>query len=96
MCGKLNCQGVQCKQCISGYGPAALSDGISCANCSEHRHLWILNLLLQVSLLVTMFVIIMVLQIKGTASPWNIIITYSQLQGYNVIKEKSVNALDQN
>ena len=27
MCGKSNRQGTQCKQCISGYGPAALSDG---------------------------------------------------------------------
>ena len=27
MCGRLNRQGTQCKQCISGYGPAALSDG---------------------------------------------------------------------
>ena len=32
-----------------------------------------------------MFVIIMVLRIKGTASPWNIIITYSQLVVYALI-----------
>ena len=79
MCGKLNRQGTQCRQCISGYGPAALSDGVSCADCSKHRHLWILNLLLQLSCLTIMFIIIMVLQIKGTASPWNAIITYTQL-----------------
>ena len=79
MCGRLNRQGVQCKQCISGYGPAALSDGVSCADCSNHRHLWILNLLLQLLLLTVVFMIILFLQIRGTASPWNIIITYSQL-----------------
>ena len=79
MCGKLNHQEAQCKQCISGYGPAALSDGVSCADCSKHKHLWILNLLLQLLLLTIMLVVIMVLQIKGTASPWNILITYSQL-----------------
>ena len=79
MCGELNRQGAQCKQCISGYGPAALSDGISCADCSKHRYLWILNLLMQLLCLTILFVAIMVLQIKGTASPWNIIITYSQL-----------------
>ena len=78
-CGRLNRQGAQCMQCISGYGPAALSDGVSCASCSKHRHLWILNLLLQLLLLTVMFITILVLQIKGTASPWNIIITYSQL-----------------
>ena len=79
ICGRLNRQGAQCKQCISGYGPAALSDGVSCADCSKHRHMWILTLLLQLFCLTIMFMIIMVLQIKGTASPWNIIITYSQL-----------------
>ena len=79
MCGRLNRQGAHCKQCISGYGPAALSDGVSCADCSMHRHLWILNLLLQLLLLTIMLVCVMVLPIKCTASPWNIIITYSQL-----------------
>ena len=79
MCGRLNREGAHCKQCISGYGPAALSDGVSCADCSKHKHLWIVNLLLQLLCLTIMLVVIMVLQIKGTASPWNIIITYSQL-----------------
>ena len=79
MCGRLNRQGAQCKQCISGYGPAALSDGVSCADCSKYKHMWLLNLLLQLLLLTILFVVIMMLQIKGTASPWNIIITYSQL-----------------
>ena len=46
MCGKLNRQGTQCKECISGYGPLAFSDGISCADCSQYRYMWILNFLL--------------------------------------------------
>ena len=79
MCGRLNRQGTHCKQCISGYGPAALSNGIPCADCSKHKYMWSLNLLFQLLLLTAMFVVIMMLQIKGTASPWNIIITYSQL-----------------
>ena len=79
ICGKLNREGTQCKQCISGYGPAVLSDGVSCADCSKYGYMWLLNLLLQLVLLTILFVVIMVLQIKGTASPWNIIITYSQL-----------------
>ena len=79
MCGRLNRQGVHCKQCISGYGPASLSDGVSCADCSKHMHWWIFNLTLQLLCLTIVFVIIMVLRVKGTASPWNIIITYSQL-----------------
>ena len=65
--------------CISGYGPAALSDGVSCADCSKRKHFWILNLLIQILCLTIMFMVIMLLQIKGTASPWNIVITYSQL-----------------
>ena len=28
MCGNLKRQGARCKQCFSGYGPAALSDGV--------------------------------------------------------------------
>ena len=79
ICGRLNRRGAQCKQCISGYGPAALSDGVSCADCSKHKYFWIVNLLLQLLCLTIMFVVMMVLQIKGTASPWNIIISYSQL-----------------
>ena len=51
ICDRLNRQGAQC---ISGYGPAALSDGVSCADCSKHRHLWILNLLLQPLYLIIM------------------------------------------
>ena len=79
MCGKLNRQGTQCKECISGYGPAVFSDGISCADCSQHRYMWILNLLLQLLCVTIMFVVIMLLKIKGSSCPWNIIITYSQL-----------------
>ena len=79
MCSRLNRQGAQCKQCISGYGPAALSDGVSCADCSKRKYWWILNLSLQLLCLTILFVVVTVLQIKGTASPWNIIITYSQL-----------------
>ena len=67
ICGRLNRQGAQCKQCISGHGPAAMSDGVSCADCSTHKHFWILNLLVQLSCLTIMFLVIMVLQIKGTA-----------------------------
>ena len=78
-CGKINQEGTQCKQCFSGYGPAALSDGVSCADCSNHRHILLLHLILQLLFLTIMFVVIMVLQIKGNASPWNMIITYSQL-----------------
>lgn len=74
-----NRQGTQCKQCISGYGHAAFSDGVSCADCSKHRYMWILNLLLQLIFLTFLFLVITILQIKGTTCPLNIIITYSQL-----------------
>ena len=79
MCGKLNRQGAHCKQCIGGYGHSVLSDGVSCADCSKHNYMWLLNLLFQLLLLTLMFILIIVLRIKGTASPWNIVITYSQL-----------------
>ena len=65
--------------CIDGYGPAVFSDGISCADCSKHRHLWILSLLFQLTMVTPMCLAFIPLQIKGTSSPLNIIITYVQL-----------------
>ena len=78
-CRGLNREGVLCKKCISGYGPAAFSYGISCADCSKSKHMWILNLLLQLLLLSAMFVLIIIFKLKVTSCPLNIIITYSQL-----------------
>ena len=46
-CGDYNRQGSYCSQCIDGYGPAVFSDDATCADCSKHRHLWILNLVFQ-------------------------------------------------
>ena len=78
-CSSVNRMGTQCSQCIEGYGPAALSDNISCADCSKHRHMWILTILLQLAMLTVMYFLFTLLQVKGTSSPLNIILTYSQL-----------------
>ena len=59
-----------------GHGPAVFSDGFTCADCSEHRHLWVLNLLFQLTMVTILYIIIVVFQINGTASPLNILITY--------------------
>ena len=77
-------QGTQCRQCIDGYGPAAFSDGVTCADCSKYKHLWILNLLFQLTMVTLTYLAVILLQIKGTASPFNIIITYGQL-GLNAV-----------
>ena len=78
-CSGVHRVGTQCSQCIEGYGPAALSDNISCADCSKHRHMWILNIVLQLAMLTVMYFIFTLLQVKGTSSPLNILLTYSQL-----------------
>ena len=78
-CKKFNRQGRQCRECRDGYGPAAFSDGFSCADCSKHRHLWILHLFLQLTMVTLMYLVVILFQIKGTSSPLNVIITYSQL-----------------
>ena len=78
-CGGYNRKGAQCSQCIDGYGPAAFSDGVSCADCSKHKHLWILNLLFQLLMVTLMYIIFIPLQISAVASPHNIIIMYIQL-----------------
>ena len=79
ICKEYNRQGTRCRKCIDGYGPAIFSDGIVCANCAEHKHLWILNLLFQLGMVTAMYVSFILLQIKGASSPLNIIITYIQL-----------------
>ena len=78
-CGGLNREGTQCKHCKSGYGPAPFSDGITCADCSRDRHLWILTLLLQLLCLTLLSIIVITLKIKAASCPLNFIITYSQL-----------------
>ena len=78
-CSKFNRQGTRCRECRGGYGPAPFSDGFSCADCSKHPHLWILDLLLQLSMVTIMYLVVILLQIKGTSCPLNIIITYCQL-----------------
>ena len=78
-CDQYNRQGKQCAHCIDGFGPAAFSDGPECADCSKHRNLWMIYLLLQVSMVTLMYIIFILLQIRGTSSPLNIIITYVQL-----------------
>ena len=83
-CMPYNRQGAQCQHCINGYGPAAFSDGTTCADCSKHRYMWILNLLFQLMAVTLMYLVIILFQIKGTCSPFNIIITHCQL-GINTI-----------
>ena len=78
-CNTYNRQGSQCRQCIDGYGPAIFSDGLNCANCSKHKHFWVLNLLFQLAMITFLYLLVVLLQIKGASSPLNIIITYSQL-----------------
>ena len=78
-CKPYNRQGAQCQHCIDGYGPAAFSDGTTCADCSKHRYMWILNLIFQLMAVTLMYLIVILFQIKGTCSPFNIIITNCQL-----------------
>ena len=87
-CKVYNRKGFHCRQCIDGYGPAAFSDGITCADCSKYMHLWILNLLFQLTMVTLMYIIVILFQIKGTSSPLNVIITYCQLF-INAVKDSS-------
>ena len=89
MCGHYNRQGVQCRECLDGYGPAIFSDGVTCTDCSKHKYLWLLNLLLQLMMVSIMYLIIILFQIKGTASPLNVFIMYSQLC-VNVLTIRSI------
>ena len=83
-CNSYNRQDTQCRQCIDGYGPAAFSDGITCADCSRQRHMWVLNLLFQLTMVTLMYSIVILFQVKGSSSPFNVLITYSQL-GVNAL-----------
>ena len=83
-CNSYNRQDTQCRQCTDGYGPAAFSDGITCADCSRQRHMWVLNLLFQLTMVTLMYSIVILFQVKGSSSPFNVLITYSQL-GVNAL-----------
>ena len=83
-CKPYNRQGAQCQHCIDGYGPAAFSDGVTCADCSRHKYLWLLNLLFQLMMVTLLYLVVILFQIKGASSPFNIIITNGQL-GINAI-----------
>ena len=79
ICGGYNRQGPYCKECVDGHGPSVFSDSLICANCSERKYLWILNLSMQLLTVTLMYLIVIVLQINATSSPLNNIITYCQL-----------------
>ena len=79
VCRSYNRHGTHCSQCIQGYGPPAFSDGVTCADCSKYRHFWLLNLLFQLAMMTFLYLIIILFQIKGTSSPFNVIITYGQI-----------------
>lgn len=78
-CGGYHRRDIHCQKCIDGHGPALFYDGVMCADCSKHRHFWILNLLFQLSCVAITYLVVILLQIKGTSCPFNITITYSQL-----------------
>ena len=71
--------GALCQYCIDGYGPAAFSDGVSCADCSRYKYFWLLNLLFQLMMVTLLYLVVVFFQIKGTCSPFNVIITNCQL-----------------
>ena len=77
-CKDYNRKGDQCKECIDGYGPAIFSDGITCTDCSKHKHLWILNLLFQIAMVCLMYLMFALIQINLTSSPLNLLVTYLQ------------------
>ena len=83
-CKPYNRYGAQCQHCIDGYGPAAFSDGVTCADCSKYKYFWILNLLFQLMMVTLLYLLVILFQIKGTCSPFNIIITNCQI-GLNAI-----------
>ena len=79
-CQKLNNrQGSLCAYCVDGYGPAVFSNGISCTDCSKHRYLWSLDVLFQLAMVTLLCLVVILLQIKGTSSPLNVIIMYFQV-----------------
>ena len=56
------------------------SDSVTCADCSKHKYLWILNLMFQLTMVTLMCLVFIIFQIKGTSSPLNIIIAIAYIQ----------------
>lgn len=78
-CGGYHRCGLHCSHCADGYGPALFSDTVFCTSCSNTKWLWILNLLLQLTMVTLLYLGVIVLQIDGTSSPMNVMMTYSQM-----------------
>ena len=78
-CKMYNRKGPQCRECLDGHGPAVFSDRVTCADCSKHKHLWILNLIFQLTMVTIAYFSVILLQIKGTNSPYNIMTAYGQV-----------------
>ena len=79
MCKGYNRRGPQCRQCADEYGPTLFTDSTLCADCSKRQHLWILNLLFQLTMITLMYLIFIPLQISATSTPYNVATTYIQL-----------------
>ena len=75
-CKSYNRQGAKCQKCIDGYGPAVFSDGVSCTDCSKNRYFWVLNLLFQLTSVTFTYLAVILLQVKGTSCPLNILIKF--------------------
>jgi len=76
-CGRHYREGLLCKDCIQGYGPAVLTDFSRCVKCNKD-YAWVL-FLIQAFLPVTLFLItILALKIDAVSPKLNALIFWSQ------------------
>ena len=82
MCGPLNRKGLLCSDCLDGFGPAVVSIGYACENCTEQSYFGVaLYLLLELVPITAFYFLILVFQIRVTSAPLNGFILYSQAVG---------------
>ena len=81
VCSPYHRKGLHCGQCIEGYGPAPFLNGanIPCADCSKHNYVWMAYLMLHLVMVAVLYYAFLFCEIRGTASPLNVLAYYHQV-----------------
>ena len=81
VCSPYHRKGLHCGECIEGYGPAPFLNGanIPCADCSKHNYVWMAYLMLHLVMVTVLYYAFLFCEIRGTASPLNVLAYYHQV-----------------
>ena len=80
MCGgSLEREGRLCGKCKKGYGPAVLSQDVTCYHCAGRYHGWALYLFIELFSVTVFFLIVVFLHISATSASMNAFVFFCQM-----------------